>query len=151
MTNEEYQRIKEAEKAHLRQIRELKGKLKSAQQYVKVKGALNEMEKGASAVSETHEEKIQQLRQHNAETEARMEIALENLPPATPSDEVIQQQNAQALLAQFKAEMGVVKQDVPPSPNPEATGKSIGKLPTSDAQQSPEILPDARTIGRKRF
>lgn len=149
MTNEEYQRIKEAEKAHLRQIRELKGKLKSAQQFVKVKGALNEMESGVAAVSHTHEEMLDKIRQENALTEAKMEIAMENVPlqaQPTLSDEEIQKQNAASLLAQFKAEMGILKTDTPAK---EET-KSIGKTPVKQPTQVENSRLPERTIGKPR-
>ena len=129
MTPEEYQRIKEAEKEHLRALKKLKAQLRDVERKKSVAQALENMTKApGDDVLRTHEEMIDRLAMDTIQQEARLEVALsdageldsepdtkepasgEPAPSATNSpsaDAELQKVRAQDLVRQIKIQMGL--------------------------------------------
>ena len=77
MTPEEYQRIKEAEKEHLRKLQLLKKKLREVERQKSVSKALENMTKApGDDILQTHDEMIDRLAMDTVQQEARLEMAL---------------------------------------------------------------------------
>ena len=78
MTPEEYKRIKEDEKEHLRALKKLKQTARLLERRKSVNQALGNMVGGSKDALGTHEEMLDKLTLETAQQEARLEIALEN-------------------------------------------------------------------------
>lgn len=163
MTKEEFERLKEEEKAHLREIRRLKGQLREAERTAKMHRAVGEM--ASSLQTPDLDEQTEILQRRAAEAEARLEVALESHGITDPSQPVLSAEEerklkAEALIAQMKAQLGALAEratpDVPPNEaadsGKEANGgesspeKTIGRKASSNAAP-PEPEPE-KTIGR---
>ena len=81
MTNEEFERIKEEEKAHLREIRKLRKMAKHLRAKRSVQAALERMLDGSREVLDTHDEMVRRLAVETARHEARLDLALESPAP----------------------------------------------------------------------
>lgn len=170
MDKSEFERMKEEEKQHLREIMGLKKKLGEAQRKAGILGALNNM--GVSDESEaTYNEMLGKLNQSNWESQARMEIALENsgispvsaptasVAPQTPvmSEEEMQKLRAAELVKQMKLEFGgpmmPLTDTSSAAPLDMGLDRTIGRMPkpTIDESTTDEAAstsaPD-RTIGK---
>lgn len=123
MTPEEYQRLKEAEKEHLRKLRGLKGQLQDARRVQGIHGALNEMQ--SALQNEEFESSLRAIQEENAITEARMEVAFENADIREAEEQLrLEQAKLEAertkqaaadLVAQIKSELNTPKDDTPAS------------------------------------
>ena len=80
MDRDEFNRLKEAEKAHLRKVRALKQQLREANRKKGLLGALKALD--TSALDATHEEALRKVTEQNITSEARFEIAMEALDAA---------------------------------------------------------------------
>ncbi len=132
MTPEEYKRIKEAEKEHLRALKKLKTQLRSAQRQDKVAEAMKNIENApGDEIARTHEEMVDRLAMDTIREEARLEMALSesgqvDAEPAAEgsdvdatapdkiapdkiaqSDAELQKLRAQELVRQIKLQMGL--------------------------------------------
>ncbi len=166
MTPEEYQRIKEAEKEHLRALKKLKEAVHLLKRRQRVNQALSDMVGGSEATFDVHDEMVEKLALETAQQEARLEVALEGATldetssadadtEATPArnqealEAELLEARAKSLLRQIKQEMGTAEE---PAPGP-AASKSMGRQAPparpeehSDPPAAPE-RPD-KTIGR---
>ncbi|MDA1028867.1 MAG: hypothetical protein O3B41_07440 [Bacteroidetes bacterium] len=124
MTPEEYQRFKEAEKDHLRKLREIKKLHGQAVQKAKITQAVNSMTSGMTGLYDEHREMVDRLQMDTLQSEARMEVALDAIGgtdsldaldgPSEAQDaaelavneEAIRRARAQALIRQMKVEGG---------------------------------------------
>lgn len=163
MTPEEFERLKEEEKAHLRQLRALKQTHREAQRKASTVNALNAMRN--QALEDETDALTEGVFRDAAVQEARLDLALEGQAPqtGTPTDvdiEALAKAEAEALVRQMKASMGVSDAPASGSPAPEALrpgtpappadDKTIGRTPPP-ADAPPEADPrDAKTIGRRR-
>ncbi|QXD16956.1 hypothetical protein GQ464_008485 [Rhodocaloribacter litoris] len=145
MTPEEYQRIKEAEKEHLRKLRELKRKVRELERLKKVNQALSDVTGGAASVLDTHREMIEKLAMETALSEARLELALEAEQEAAPAsaedpasnetlEEALQKARAQELIRQMKLEVTSSADETPARP---PAGKTIGAMDPGTGQRAP--------------
>ena len=130
MTPEEYQRIKEAEKEHLKAVKKLKAQLRQVEKKGKagtkktsLEQAMDEIENAPGGeILDTHEEMIDRLAMDAIHQEARLELALssqKDLEPAEPtetaaepeanvqSDEELKQLRAKELVRKMKIQMGL--------------------------------------------
>jgi len=152
MTPEEYQRVKEAEKEHLRKLKELKSAVRLLRRRNSVNRALGDMATGPQAARDVHDEMVEKLAIETAQKEARMEIALENAQlegaenaATTPTrsaeelEEEMLKERAQSLLRQIKLEMGTPT-DEPAAPASATTPK--------ERIATPEVPKADKTIGR---
>ncbi len=113
MDRDEFERLKEEEKAHLRKVRVLKQHLRDAKRKQGVLGALQSLD--TSGLDATHEEMLRKVTEKNVTAEARFELAMEALDDAEKQEvtraemariEAEQQKSAAAdLVRQMKAQM----------------------------------------------
>ena len=77
MTPEEFEKIKQAEKEHLRKVRKLKNTVRQLERQKKISGAISDMTSSMTEKFDVHDDMVQRLAIDNALNEARLEIALE--------------------------------------------------------------------------
>lgn len=162
MDKNEFERIKAAEKEHLRKLRALKQQHRGAQRKVSTLNALKGMltpEQDA-----THDEFTRKVTESAAMTEARLEIAQEEAARIAQQEadaEVTRQSEAEALIRQMKAELGggapasgAAPARTPPeakAPSPPSGAKTIGRTPPEpEAPEAQEPERGAKSIGRRR-
>ncbi len=160
MTPEEFQRIKDAEKAHLRALKQLKEQLRSAERLGKVSRALQDMEDApGDDILRTHDEMIEKLALETVRHEVRLDSAITEASEAradADADAELQKMRAASLIRQVKLEMGLdledAKQDPPSNvaePGAETTGHRAS--PEQPVNPTPPPKPPAeKTIGRLR-
>ena len=166
MDKSEFERIKAEEKAHLRKLRALKNQHRDVKRKASILGALKGM--GTPEQDAIHDEFTGKLARDAASTEARFEIAAEEAERAAQAErdaEVTRQSEAEALIAQMKAELGGGSQRAPSAPpartdapraepsraGGSAGGKTIGRTPPEpEAPESPQPERGAKSIGRSR-
>lgn len=168
MSPEEFQRIKDAEKEHLRQLKKLKSAVRRLGRQQRLTQAVNDLTAGPQDALDTHSELVDQLAFETARQEARLEIALENQaseddaapePPEVLEEDLLKAR-AQTLVRQIKQQMGVPGGEddagAPPAPperaapaapdtRPEKTLGRTAPAPRIDA--GPRPSPD-KTLGR---
>jgi arginyl-tRNA synthetase len=108
MTDEEFQRIKEEEKKHLRAKKRLQRTLKALKQRNEVQSVVQRMKRGASRLLDETESLVDSLRRTIAQDQARFDVALdeeiiedEDLHAA---EEELREERAEALVRRMKAE-----------------------------------------------
>lgn len=168
MNRDEYERLKQAEKEHLRKLRDLKQQHREAQRKKGLLDALRNLG-GAPELDETHDEMVRKLAEQDALAEARFELAAEEAEELAQREAArvelerleAERKKAEAadLVRQMKAQMlGGAAEPRPESGEPEATlpPKTIGPAqrdtPAADAPDAPEN-PEAgppKSIGRAR-
>ncbi len=171
MDRDEFNRIKEEEKAHLRKVRALKQQLREAKRKQGLLGALQSLD--TSALDATHEEALRKITEKNITSEARYELAMEALDEAAKQEadreemtrlEAERQKNAAAdLVQQMKTQMlGDVQEPVaetkqqdttpdeaPAPPSAKTIGPGTRESQDTDTDQADEPdAPPARSIGR---
>lgn len=170
MDRDEFDRLKEDEKAHLKKVRALKQQLREAKRKQGLLGALKGLD--TSALDETHEEMLRKVTEKNVSAEARFEMAMEALDEAEKEEATRaemarieaerQQSDAADLVQKMKSQMlgdaaeHAEAQEPSETDRPDTPQKSIGPAaakdaPEPDAEASPD--PEARsakTIGRFR-
>lgn len=155
MTPEEYERFKEAEKAHLRKLKELKQAHHQLQRKAKVTRAVTDMAEGISSLYDEHNEMVERLQHDTILSEARMEVALDNLSSddaalerldaaELEADQTLRKARAQELIRQMKA----AESGEPLAPAAAAKTDSGAGSETPPAAPSSD-LPE-KTIGRMR-
>lgn len=178
MTPEEFQRIKEAEKEHLRAMRKLKNAVRSLERQKKTTAALTDMAKSTENVLSTHETMLDKLAMETIQNEAKLEIALEQsslqsdevAPDTTAtsrttstasqspamSDHALEQETqrlkAKELIKSLKNQMsaGTLGRDRPSETGAKPESDSTGASPsTGDDSAESDPLPE-KTIGRMR-
>ncbi len=163
MTPEEYERFKEAEKEHLRKLKQLKKAAHQNRRRASVNRALGDM---ASAIQEdpldVHNEMLDKLQLDTARQEARLEIAMENAAlkdaaaqEATPSPEELEEEvmkaKAKTLVEQMKLQMGMTTPSASEEPPPPAPKTAASKAaPETEAKPSPPSDRPEKTIGRMK-
>jgi hypothetical protein len=172
MTPEEFERLKEAEKQHLRQLRALK---QQHRETVRKKGILDAL-KGLVRpdLDEVHDEMVDRLSMKSIESEARFEVAMEEtglseqaLQKAAEDEadrEALRKAEADSLVRQFKQELTSSGDTAEPRSRPTESGaaagtKTIGRVPpaANDAESgaagsnpAPEEPHGPKTIGGPR-
>ncbi|MEO0559620.1 MAG: hypothetical protein AAF170_15710 [Bacteroidota bacterium] len=155
MDKEEFERIKAEEKAHLRKLRELKQTHRDVQRKAKIVNAVRGM-RNAELESEI-DAQTESFYRDAAHQEARLDLAidsnaLEKAAAAEADKEAIAKQEAAALIAQMKAEMGERPGSPDARPDASPTGaKSIGRTPPPEEDPPPPSADrGAKSIGRQR-
>jgi len=82
MTPEEFEKIKQAEKEHLREVRKLKNAVRQLERQKKISGAISDMTSSLSEKLDVHDDMVQRLAIDAALNEAKLEIALEQTEEA---------------------------------------------------------------------
>ena len=168
MDKDEFERIKAAEKEHLRTLRGLKQQHRDATRKASTMNALRGML--TPNQDATHDEFTGKVNQSAAMAEARLELAQEEAARIAQQEadaEVTRQSEAEALIRQMKAELGDTSasgapaSDAAPTPRMpsedvrrRASGgdnKTIGRTPPEpDAPEASEPARGAKSIGRRR-
>ena len=155
MTPEEYERFKEAEKAHLRKLRELKQTHQQLKRKARITGAVTDMAEGINSLFNEHEEMVDKLQHDTIHSEARMEVALDNIEAddATlealdaaelEADQALRKARAQELIRQMKATSGV------PDSGDDAEKKDDSAARDETKPESPSSDLPEKTIGRMK-
>lgn len=169
MDKDEFERIKAEEKAHLRQLRDLKRQHKTAQRTASTAKALGAITNRTA--SDNLGAATDKLMRDAAHAEARFDLALEGDAPVTGNASDLDRADlakaeAEALVRQMKVEMGAredtsmtetARAATEPAAPAEAkdspatgpgTAKTIGRTPPPEDAPSP-VSDDAKTIGRR--
>ena len=109
MKREEFERLKEEEKKHLREIRDLKQRLKAAQRIQRIGRALTEIEQAGEL--EGFDISLEEVQRKAAEQEARLDLVVENAGPIDPveiepiDEEALQKARAAEFIKRMKVSM----------------------------------------------
>jgi cell division septum initiation protein DivIVA len=148
MTDEEFERLKEAEKKHLREKKQMRRTLAALKKRSRAEGILQKMKHGAQRLLQETESLVDTLQSQVARNEAQLEVALdksEQLDDLHDAEEALRDERAESLVRQYKEASGSVS-----SRSKRATGATSSEA-ESDAEAS-ESSPDGpeKTIGRMR-
>lgn len=111
MTPEEYERFKEAEKQHLRKLKELKKAVGKLEREKSIRTAFENVGAGPADMLDRQKDLVDRLAMETAKHEARLEVALESAEEAAREaqaaglEEELQRDRAQALVRQLKREL----------------------------------------------
>lgn len=159
MTPEEFERIKEAEKEHLRALKKLKKAVRGLERSKSIAQSVTKMSSSSQSALETHENMVDKLALETAHYEARLDVALESAKEHQERDAAdealgqadaeLQKERARSLVEQLREEMAV--------PEPDA-GEAVAESPGPRRSESDEQDDDAedtgplpeKTIGRMR-
>lgn len=157
MTPEEFERLKEAEKAHLRKLKALKQQHREAQQKKGIFDALKGIVR--PDLDDVHDEMVDKLTMKNIESEARFEVALENADLAEDALEKaareeaeldeLRKAEAEALVRQMKMEAGGEASSADKQSDNPAGGKTIGRAAEPEDAPSEGDQPGGSTRGPK--
>jgi hypothetical protein len=158
MTPDEFEKIKAEEKAHLREMRRLKGMARSAEQKGRVASAFSKIVGGSAGALDALEQAMSRVGRDTAMDEARFEIATEGLD-LTPEldDEALRAERARALVAQMKGELSAPPRTSPAASDtldadaaPSASSKTLGRTPpVADSDPDVPAAPSTKTLGRR--
>lgn len=148
MTPEEYERIKEAEKAHLRKLKELKQAVRSLERKRSIGRVLSDMVTGSRTLLDENQELIDELALQTARSEAHLEIALSEIEQEKAIPEVDEKTRARQIVEQIRAQSTSEVEEKPvqkPGSADERSSTSAGGARQDDPFPVPE-----KTIGRMR-
>ncbi|ARA93456.1 MAG: hypothetical protein D6685_15575 [Bacteroidetes bacterium] len=152
MSPEEYKRIKEAEKAHLRRLKKLKDAVRRLEQKRRVSGAVADMATAASETLEAQQEMIDRLALETVQDEARLEWALEAAEGQAARvrlDEEMQQIRARELVRRLRQQMAAG--EAPASAEAAAPEAAPAGPETAAPETGADVPPlPEKTIGRMR-
>jgi len=140
MTNEEFERLKAAEKEHLRAKKKLQATLKSLRRKQKVRSTVDRLAKSAQSALDRASDLIGQLTNETAHDEARLEMALDDErrddeSSAGPDVEAYETKQdadrARELVRKMKQQ-----QRVPPPPVPSKPSGQRARSETASADES---------------
>ena len=145
MTDEEFQRIKEEEKKHLRAKKRLQRTLKALKQRNEVQSVVQRMKQGASRLLDETESLVDSLRRTIAQDQARFDVALDDEiiedEDLHAAEEELREERAEELVRRMKAE-----QDSTSRPRP-SMSEDDGASDTESDDKPEQEGPD-KTIGR---
>jgi len=145
MTDEEFQRIKDEEKKHLRAKKRLQRTLKALKQRNEVQSVVQRMKRGASRLLDETESLVDSLRRTIAQDQARFEVALDDEriedEDLHEAEEELREARAEALVRRMKAE-----EEMSSRPRPSVSEDEEASPPDSK-DDSKQEGPD-KTIGR---
>lgn len=148
MTPEEFNRLKEAEKDHLRKLKKLKDTARMLERQKNVSRAVTDMTTSMEAKLSEHTDIMDQIAADAALSEARLEIAMESNEKADrvaqelKDEETLSKERAKQLIRQMKAESGEESK----ISSARAQTESKKKTPKKDQAEN---LPE-KTIGRMK-
>jgi uncharacterized phage protein gp47/JayE len=150
LTPEEYQRLKEAEKEHLRSLRKLKQTVRSLQRQKKLTDAVeNVTTKPMDALSD-HDALVQELAMETARNEARLDVALESLSSDTAKEAALDAEAEETLRKAKAAELVRQLRSQVDATAPGSTAPGVeSKSPVANDSSGHDKLPE-KTIGRMK-
>jgi hypothetical protein len=144
MTDEEFERLKEAEKKHLREKKRMRRTLEALKKRNRAEGILQKMQRGAQRLLRETESLVDTLQSKVARNEARLEVALdeeERTDDLQEAEHELREERAESLVRQYKAASGAV------SSRPERA--TDARADESSVEESSQEEPE-KTIGRMR-
>ena len=158
MTEEEFQRIKEAEKEHLRAKKQLAELKRTLRRKKKIQSTVESMARGASSLLRRSADLVEQLGSDAARKQARLEVALDDTDAAPSKEDEAdvaayeaeqRAQRARQLIRQMKQDGGTsarsTRSDEAPSSSSPATDATSS--PDDRSTTNDDDLPE-KTIGR---
>lgn len=162
MTDEEFERLKEAEKEHLRAKKKLQEALQSLQRKQRVRETVNRMARSAQSALDRASDLIGRLTTEAAHDEARLDVALDASDDAASDDAEIEvfeakrrAARARTLIRQMKQAEGAAAprraHRTPPHASPASDEHTPDATESDDdrSTSSSDDLPE-KTIGRMR-
>lgn len=153
MTPEEFERIKEEEKAHLRKLKALKEAARTLGRQQRVTQVLERMVEVSKDVLHKSEDLVDRLTHETARQEARLDIAMESADERNAArdaeeqleraEEELAEARAKATLREMKQQLGVPEASRPPAASP--MEKTIGTGPKAVPPVEKTIGPGAKT------
>ncbi len=141
MTDEEFERLKEAEKEHLRAKKRLRGTLEALKRRHRSRSVVEQMKRGAERLLDETESLVDALRRTVARRTGRLEVALDEEGASLEADEqALREERAEALLRRYKAAHSPGRGTGRPGEQ-----KPLDADSTADGPETPE-----KTIGRMR-
>ena len=141
MTDEEFERLKAAEKEHLRAKKRLRATLDALKRRTQSERVVQRMKRGAERLLGETESLVDTLRQAVARGTARLESALDDASSRDVSldedEEVLREERAEALLRRYKA-----------SPSAARRSRAVDDEDADSADPAPDG--PEKTIGRMR-
>jgi septal ring factor EnvC (AmiA/AmiB activator) len=143
MTDEEFERLKQAEKEHLREKKRLQRTLAALKRRNRAQGILQKMKHGAQRLLDETESLVDTLRSQIARDEAQLEVVVDedDRDDLREAEEELREERAESLVEQYKtasgpasSESGSEVHDTPEknSSSPDGPDKTIGRMPRSD-------------------
>jgi hypothetical protein len=152
MNRDEYERLKEEEKEHLRELKRLRERLREAERTRALRQAVQKVQEDAQ--SEEFDDALRSVQEETLESEVRMDMALESADAGEVDPEEERRLRAEALVRQMKVAMGGIEpeealREVEPESEPEepTDERTIGKPPRRSEESISEEEPE-KTIGR---
>jgi len=136
MTPEEFERIKEAEKEHLRKLKKLKEAHRQLKRQDKVTKAITDMTSSVQEKFDLHTDMMDQIAIESALNEARLEIALEASEQADVKEQAMRDEND---LAKVKAKNRIRQMKI------QSDGSDASKI---EKAESATTTPSTRSLGR---
>ncbi len=157
MTPEEYQKVKEAEKAHLRKLKELKKTHAQLSRKARITNAVTDMAESVQELYDEHQTMVDRLEMDAISSEARLDVAMDGLEGDSSTQEAldaaqleadqkaIKKARAKALIEQMKLETG----SAPASPTKSESPSAKAGEANPDAGETAPDLPE-KTIGKMK-
>ncbi len=146
MTDEEFERLKAAEKEHLRKKKRLQSQLKALKKQQRVQSVVQKMRHGAARLLSETESLVDTLREQFARQEARLEVAIDDEDELNDDEQIREyeeqrrEERAETLLQQFKASRS--------SPSRSGSAPDANEETDPESKTAPEG--PEKTIGRMR-
>ena len=148
MKREDFDRLKDEEKRHLREIQDLKRKLKEAQRMQRIGRALGDVQRAGDL--EGFDSSLEEVQRRAAEQEARLDLAATGAESLDTVDlpEIDEEALKRARAADFIKQMKVTMDEDPPS----RASSQAGGVEESEEKETESPGEDAadfeKTIGR---
>ena len=131
MTDEEYERIKEDEKEHLRKMKALKDAARRLQRAKKTQGAAEGLNRVQDLLDESST-LAHRLDEEAAQGEARLDLALgadDETEDGSTDDAPDAETRARALVRRLRDEMNTQEDSLADAPDDDRPDKTIGRAP----------------------
>lgn len=156
MTPEEYQRLKDAEKEHLKKLKELKQAVRVLERQKKIQSELEKMSRTSDDALQAQSEAVERLAMETALHEARLDVAMDSAEPteSAPRDDALETElrsaRAQALVERMKQSMAD-SDDAVGGRNPaeeDVENPTVEASPRKEPAERSEkpIAPDAKVL-----
>lgn len=149
MTPDEYERLKEAEKEHLRKIRKLKDLAKQAERRKRVSGAVGDMASSLESLLDEHREMTDRLTRDAALQEARLEVSLEAAEARAEAADLEAADEETLASLRAKETVARMKGMSPDAPAQEQRQGVASSTPEGTPDEPPPPMPE-KTIGRMK-
>ncbi|MFB6248963.1 MAG: hypothetical protein ABEL97_10385 [Salinibacter sp.] len=146
MTDEEFERLKAAEKDRLRAQKRLRGTLEALKRRHRSRTVVEKMKRGAERLLDETDSLVDALRRTGARRTGRLEVALDDEAALDADEQALREERAETLLRRYKAAHSpgdrADRSGEPEAPDADPTAdgpdKTIGRMrtPRSDEETS---------------